>query len=90
MDAQSTDGSTTTIEGLSGDHLRVVPNAGFSASNNRGIELTSAPFVLLLNPDAMLGDHALESLLETASDNPRAAIIGAAVYNPDGSARANS
>ena len=91
MDAQSTDGSTAHIEGIPEDHLRVVPNAGFSASNNRGIELTEAPFVLLLNPDAILGDGAIESLRATrCRTNPRAAIVGAAVYNPDGSAQANS
>lgn len=91
MDAESTDGSTSAIAGsIPEDHLRAVPNAGFSASNNRGIELTSAPFALLLNPDAVLGDGALSALLESAARNPRAGIIGPAVFNPDGSAQANS
>ena len=65
-----------------------MPNEGFSASNNRGIELTSAPFVLLLNPDAVLGEGALDALLESAERNPRAGIIGPAILNPDGSAQA--
>ena len=91
MDAESTDGSTSAIaDSLPQGHLRAVPNAGFSASNNRGIELTSAPFVLLLNPDAVLGEGALAALLESAARNPRAGIIGPAVLNPDGSAQANS
>jgi len=91
MDAESTDGSTESIaESIPESHLCAVPNAGFSASNNRGIELTSAPFVLLLNPDAVLGEGALAALLESAARNPRAGIIGAAVFNPDGSAQANS
>jgi GT2 family glycosyltransferase len=70
--------------------VRQVPNAGFSASNNRGIELSSGPFVLLLNPDAMLSDGALAALLDSAERNPRAGIIGPVVFNPDGSAQANS
>jgi GT2 family glycosyltransferase len=91
MDAESTDGSTVAIAGsLPQGHVCAVPNAGFSASNNRGIELTSGPFVLLLNPDAVLGEGAVTALLESAERNPRAGIIGPAVYNPDGSAQANA
>jgi GT2 family glycosyltransferase len=91
MDAESTDGSTTAIaDRLPEGHLRAVPNAGFSASNNRGIELTAAPFVLLLNPDAVLGDGALAALADSAARNPRAGIIGPAVLNSDGSVQANS
>ncbi len=67
MDAESTDGSAAAIAGRIPDgHLRAVPNKGFSASNNRGIELTSAPFVLLLNPDAVLRHGALDALLASA------------------------
>ncbi len=91
MDAESTDGSTVAISECAPQvHLRQVPNAGFSASNNRGIELTDSSFVLLLNPDAVLGDGALVALLESAVRNPRAGIIGAVIRNPDGSAQANS
>jgi GT2 family glycosyltransferase len=91
MDAESSDGSTVAVAAqLPEGHMRVVPNAGFSASNNRGIELTNAPFILLLNPDAVLGEGALAALLESAARNPRAGIIGPAVFNPDGSAQANS
>ncbi len=91
MDAESTDGSAAAIAGsIPPGHLRAVPNKGFSASNNRGIELTSSPFVLLLNPDAVLRKGALDALLESAKRNPRAGIIGPAILNPDGSAQANA
>jgi len=91
MDAESTDGSIALVsERIPPEHLRRVPNVGFSASNNRGIELTSSPFVLLLNPDAVLSNGALCALLDSAERNPRAAIIGPLVLNPDGSLQANS
>jgi len=91
MDAESTDGSAAAVaDRLPDGHVREVPNEGFSASNNRGIELTSAPFVLLLNPDAVLRPGAVEALLASAERNPRAAIIGPAVLNPDGTAQAYS
>lgn len=91
MDAESTDESVDTLRSLhSGSHIVAVPNKGFSASNNRGIELTSRPYVLLLNPDAALMPGALEALLDAARSHPAAGIIGAAIYNSDGSAQASS
>lgn len=91
MDAESTDGSAQAIaDRLPQGRVREVPNKGFSASNNRGIELTTAPFVLLLNPDAVLRPGAIEALLASAERNPRAGIVGPAVLNPDGTAQAYS
>lgn len=89
MDAESTDDSVEPVA-TQFPQARVVrvPNAGFSASNNRGIEATHAPFVLLLNPDAMLLPGAVDAVLASADANPRAGIIGALVLNPDGSAQA--
>ncbi len=71
-------------------HVVPLPNAGFAAANNRGIEATDSPFVLLLNPDAVLCPGALQALEATAEADPRAGIIGALVLNPDGSVQANS
>lgn len=91
MDAESTDGSVDRLEGeASGIHIVAVPNSGFAASNNRGIEATTSPFVLLLNPDAVLRRGALEALLSTAEANPRAGIVGALVLNADGSVQSGS
>ena len=91
MDAESTDGSVDRLEGeASGIHIVAVPNSGFAASNNRGIEATTSPFVLLLNPDAVLRRGALKALLSTAEANPRAGIVGALVLNADGSVQSGS
>jgi len=91
MDAESTDGSTDALRERAGD-VQVVPvaNAGFSASNNRGLELGRSPFVLLLNPDAALLPGALDRLVASAQAHPRAGVIGPLVLNPDGSVQANS
>ena len=91
MDAESSDGSLAKLrEACPAVHVVPVPNNGFSASNNRGIELTRAPYVLLLNPDAELAPDALATLIATAETNPRAAIVGPAVLNPDGTSQANA
>jgi GT2 family glycosyltransferase len=71
-------------------NLLSVPNSGFAAANNRGLEATRAPFVLLLNPDAELQDGALKALEQTAHANPRAGIVGALVLDADGSVQADS
>jgi len=95
MDAESTDGSTEMVRAARPDvHVVPVPNHGFSASNNRGIEATSGEYVLLLNPDAELVPGAVEALVSaqraTAASGPRAGIVGPLVLNADGSAQANS
>lgn len=85
MDAESTDGSTKSIaQAFPGSHVLPVPNAGFSASNNRGIERTSCEFVLLLNPDAELQAGALEALVATARSDTRIGIVGPLVLGMDG------
>lgn len=91
MDAESTDGSVEALrEQGEAIHIVAVPNLGFAAANNRGIEWTSSPFVLLLNPDAVLCTGALDTLLATANANPRAGIVGPLVLNVDASVQADS
>jgi len=99
LDAESTDGNVEALRAHGGGqgngqggavHVVPVPNAGFAAANNRGIEATESPFVLLLNPDAALHPGALDALLATAEGNPQAGIVGALVLNPDGGVQANS
>ena len=96
MDAESTDGSVDALaaSGLN-VHIERVPNAGFSASNNRGIEASAgqpqaAQYVLILNPDAELLTGALDRLVATAAAHPKAGIVGAAILNANCSPQANA
>jgi N-acetylglucosaminyl-diphospho-decaprenol L-rhamnosyltransferase len=59
-------------------------NVGFARAVNQGIRATSAPFVLLLNPDAEVLSGTLAGLLKVAADHPRAGAIGPVVRDPDG------
>ena len=91
MDAESTDGSVGALQALAKEvHVVSIPNVGFAAANNRGIELTGSTFILLLNPDAVLGPGAMDALVATANANPQAGIVGPLILNPDGSVQANS
>jgi len=60
-------------------------NRGFAAAVNQGITATTAPFVLLLNPDAEILGGTLGGLLKVAHEHPRAGAIGPVVKDPDGS-----
>jgi N-acetylglucosaminyl-diphospho-decaprenol L-rhamnosyltransferase len=91
MDADSIDGSIDAL-GRDADWIHIAPiaNLGFAAANNRGMELTGSPFVMLLNPDAVLLPGALDALLAAAEADPRAGIVGAKILSPDGSVQAGS
>jgi GT2 family glycosyltransferase len=91
VDAETTDGSVEAMAAEQpGVHVLQVSNAGFSAGNNRGIEQTAAPYVLLLNPDAELQPDALAILVGVAEAHPNAAIVGPAILNTDGSPQAGA
>lgn len=91
VDAESGDGSVVDVAGrFPRTHILTVPNEGFSAGNNRGIEATSAPYVLLLNPDAALGPGAIDTLAAAMDAEPNAGIIGPLVHTPDGAVQAGS
>jgi N-acetylglucosaminyl-diphospho-decaprenol L-rhamnosyltransferase len=60
-------------------------NEGFARGVNRGWRETSAPYVLVLNPDTELGPGAARALVDFARAHPRAALVGPRTLNVDGS-----
>lgn len=59
-------------------------NHGFAASCNYGAHLSSADYFLFLNPDCIIQNDTLDTLIKNLEHNPEAAIIGCRVNNPDG------
>jgi GT2 family glycosyltransferase len=57
---------------------------GFAANANRGIRATSAPWVVLANPDAVARAGAVEELVRHAHSHPRAGVLGPQLVYPDG------
>ncbi|HET6760543.1 MAG TPA: glycosyltransferase family 2 protein, partial [Gemmatimonadaceae bacterium] len=59
-------------------------NRGYGAACNRGARETSRPFLLLLNSDAMIRPGAVEALVAALDSDPRVAVVGPRLENPDG------
>jgi N-acetylglucosaminyl-diphospho-decaprenol L-rhamnosyltransferase len=87
VDNDSRDGSVErALEGNGRARLiRNGSNRGFAAAANQGIRATTAPFVLLLNPDAEIVAGTLGGFLKIARERPRAGVIGPVIKDPDGS-----
>jgi GT2 family glycosyltransferase len=86
-DNGSTDGSPELIKKGFPD-VRIVENRvnlGFAKGNNAGIKIAQGEYVLILNPDTIMRDHALQKLVSFASQHPEAGAFGCRVLNTDGS-----
>jgi N-acetylglucosaminyl-diphospho-decaprenol L-rhamnosyltransferase len=59
-------------------------NRGFAAAANQGMRASTAPFILLLNPDAEILAGTLGGFVKVLRDRPRTGIVGAVVRDPDG------
>jgi len=60
-------------------------NPGFAAGVNIGVAATTAPFILVLNPDAEIWEGTLGSFAKLAAERPKAGAIGPLIRNSDGS-----
>ncbi len=60
-------------------------NVGFSRANNVGIRLATGRYLLLLNPDTIIFDRALEKMIEFMDAHSDVGVSGCRVENPDGS-----
>jgi N-acetylglucosaminyl-diphospho-decaprenol L-rhamnosyltransferase len=78
------------VENLGGtivQGIRVIENErplGYAANANRGIAETSAPYVVVCNPDTVAGPDAVAVLRSFAELHPSAGIVGPELRHPDG------
>ena len=86
VDNDSADHSTDLVASEYPD-IRVIrndSNRGFAAAANQGVTATSAPYVLLLNPDAEIAAGTLGGLLKVARDHPNVGALGPLIREPGG------
>ncbi len=87
VDNASSDRSIETVRAIVDRRLRVevLPdNRGFAVACNRGAALTAAPWLLFLNPDALLKDDTLSRLLQIVRADAGIGLLGADVRDARG------
>src|SRR5947209_511754 len=60
-------------------------NLRFAKGNNVGIEASTGDYVLILNPDTIIHEGALDTWVRFADQHPEAGAFGCKVLNADGS-----
>lgn len=92
VDNNSEDGSAAIAAGYA-PHARVVRNAanlGFGRAVNQGVAASSAPLILIMNPDCRLEPGAVNTMRTELDAHARCAIVGPQVLDPDGAVQGSA
>lgn len=87
VDNASSDGSAEAIEREFGSRIRLISlseNIGFAAANNHAVQFTSGELLLLINPDTVVLNRAIERLVAFSHLSPSAGIWGGRTVFADG------
>lgn len=85
VDNDSRDGTPEALRANGGvTVIETGENAGFARAANIGIAATRAPYVLLLNPDAVVEPGALDTLVAFAGSHERAGVVAPRLVHPGG------
>lgn len=90
VDNASSDDSLTVLEQnhQNEPRLKIIRNSsnfGFATACNIGIEASTHPLVLFLNPDCTLEANTLERMTEVLLNSADVGMVGGFLCNPDGS-----
>lgn len=85
IDNNSADGSVETLRALFPQITIVENNAnlGFGKANNQGMRLAKGQYIMLLNSDTVVLDHALEKMVAYLDEHPDVMMVGPKVLNAD-------
>lgn len=86
VDNASTDGSAAMVAGKYPDVvlLACAENLGFSAANNRGSAVARGDYLLFLNSDTVVSQHALSEPLAFMRAHPRVGALTVRLVYPNG------
>lgn len=92
VDNASTDGTVALIREKFPEVTLVTPgqNLGFAKGVNLAARHADAEFMLLLNPDTVVLDHALDVIVDFARKHPHYGLYGGKTVRPDGSLEPSS
>lgn len=91
IDNNSSDGTVSLIKQ---DYPEVTliknpDNRGFATANNQGLKLAAGQYVMLLNPDTIVHEGSLDTLVRFLDDNPDVGACGGKLLNEDGTHQAS-
>jgi GT2 family glycosyltransferase len=90
IDNASTDFSLSTLKSnlpMEGHRLRIINlnrNIGFAAGCNKGLSVSTQPYILFLNPDCILNPDSLHRMVQVMESDPQIGMVGGYLINPDG------
>ncbi|MCL1934231.1 MAG: glycosyltransferase family 2 protein [Candidatus Azobacteroides sp.] len=78
VDNCSSDGSTEYVKPMFPDviYIENQENVGFSKANNQAIAQARGEYILLLNPDTVIGENSLTDVCRFMDENPQAGAVG--------------
>lgn len=92
VDNASADNSAFILRerfGLNIQYISLDKNIGFGKANNVGIKQAKGRNIFLLNPDTVVENNAVKILSDYLDENTNVGIVGANLYNKDGSFQAS-
>lgn len=87
VDNNSEDDSATTVK-TGFPQVKVIANEtnlGFARANNQGLRSMKGQYALLLNPDTVVLDNALDKMVRFMEDHQRTGVLGCRILNARGS-----
>lgn len=84
VDNASSDGSVEVVRNLPVATIQLPTNRGFAAGVNAGWRTGSAPYVLLLNPDARIEGDALDALAQRLESDGATGAVAPRILTGDG------
>jgi GT2 family glycosyltransferase len=85
VDNASPDDSLEAVRGLPVTAIQLPVNGGFAHGVNTGWRAGSAPYVLLLNPDARIDEDSIDALVEVIEKVPDVGAVAPRIVDSDGS-----
>jgi N-acetylglucosaminyl-diphospho-decaprenol L-rhamnosyltransferase len=84
VDNGSTDETARIAAGYSGVRVMRNRNTGYGRAANLGFQQTQTPYVMVVNPDVVLGAHAIDAMLAAIRGRPDIGIVGARMFHRPG------
>jgi GT2 family glycosyltransferase len=84
VDNASVDGAAESISDLPVTIIRRADNGGFARACNEGMAAGSAPYVLFVNPDALISESTLRPLVDALERAPELGAVAPRIEHPDG------